>query len=103
MKTRRGFGAVAMCVSAVALAGCAQTPLGPTVQVMPGRGKTFEAFQYDAAACQQYSAQAVAGQADAANNRAVGAAVLGTVLAACRSEVASVFACLGQSCVAGWR
>ncbi len=25
------------------------------------------------------------------------------VLAACRSEVASVFACLGQSCVAGWR
>ncbi len=24
-------------------------------------------------------------------------------LAACRSEVASVFACLGQSCVAGWR
>ena len=82
MKTRRGFGAVAMCVSAVALAGCAQTPLGPTVQVMPGRGKTFEAFQYDAAACQQYSAQAVAGQADAANNRAVGAAVLGTVLGA---------------------
>ena len=24
-------------------------------------------------------------------------------LAACRSEVASVFACLGQSCVVGWR
>jgi len=24
-------------------------------------------------------------------------------LAACRSEAASVFACLGQSCVAGWR
>jgi len=27
----------------------------------------------------------------------------GHLLAACRSEVASVFACLGQSCVAGWR
>ncbi len=26
-----------------------------------------------------------------------------SALAACRSEVASVFACLGQSCVAGWR
>ncbi len=82
MRIRHRFGTVAISVSAVALAGCAQTPLGPTVQVMPGRGKTFEAFRYDAAACQQYSAQAVAGQADVANNRAVGAAVLGTGLGA---------------------
>ena len=82
MSVMRRFSTVVMGVSAVALAGCAQTPLGPTVQVLPGRGKTFEAFQYDAAVCQQYSAQSVAGQADAANNRAVGAAVLGTVLGA---------------------
>jgi len=33
------------------LAGCAQTPLGPTVQVMPGPGKTFETFQNDQALC----------------------------------------------------
>ncbi len=26
----------------------------------------------------------------------------GTALAACRSEIASDFACLGQSCIAGW-
>jgi hypothetical protein len=34
------------CVAAM-LAGCAATPMGPTVQVMPGPGKSFDAFQAD--------------------------------------------------------
>ncbi len=62
------------------LSGCAQTPLGPTVQVMPGPGKSFEVFTYDQAGCKQYAEGAVAGQAQNANNRAVGAAALTTVL-----------------------
>jgi hypothetical protein len=64
------------------LAGCAQTPMGPTIQVMPGPGKSFEAFQYDQVSCKQFAEQAVAGQAQNANNRAVGAAALTTVLGA---------------------
>lgn len=64
------------------LAGCAQTPLGPTVPVMPGPGKSFETFQYDQAGCKQFAESAVAGQAQNANTRAVGAAALGTVLGA---------------------
>jgi uncharacterized protein YcfJ len=64
------------------LSGCAQTPLGPTVQVMPGPGKSFEAFNYDQAGCKQFAEGAVAGQAQNANNRAVGAAAIGTVLGA---------------------
>ena len=64
------------------MAGCAQTPMGPTVQVMPGPGKSFEAFNYDNASCRQYAQQAVAGQAQNANTRAVGAAAIGTVLGA---------------------
>jgi hypothetical protein len=64
------------------LAGCAQTPLGPTVQVMPGPGKSFDAFQYDQAGCRQFADASVAGQAQNANNRAVGAAAIGTVLGA---------------------
>ena len=64
------------------LAACAQAPMGPMVQVLPGRGKPFEAFQYDAAGCQQYAQGQVAGQAERANNRALGGAVLGTVLGA---------------------
>lgn len=64
------------------LAGCAQTPMGPTVQVMPGPGKPFEAFQYDQASCKQFAEQSVSGQAQNANTRAVGAAAIGTVLGA---------------------
>jgi hypothetical protein len=63
-------------------AGCAQTPMGPTVQVMPGPGKSFDAFQYDQASCKQFAEQSVAGQAQNANNRAVGGAALTTVLGA---------------------
>jgi hypothetical protein len=64
------------------LAGCAATPMGPTVQVMPGRGKAFETFQSDQAGCKSYAASQVSGQADAANQRAVGTALLTTVLGA---------------------
>ncbi len=62
------------------LAGCAQTPLGPTVQVMPGPGKSFEAFRADQANCKAFAADQVRGQADNANQRAVGAAALTTAL-----------------------
>jgi hypothetical protein len=71
-----------VAVLGLLLSGCAQTPLGPTVQVMPGPGKSFEAFTYDQAACKQYATDSVAGQAQNANTRAVGAAALTTVLGA---------------------
>lgn len=66
----------------VGIAACAQTPLGPMVQVVPGPRKSFETFQADGAGCQQYAQGAVAGQAELANNRAIGGAVLSTVLGA---------------------
>ena len=64
------------------LAGCATTPMGPTVQVMPGRSKSFDAFQTDQLVCKNFAEQQVQGQAEAANQRAVGGAVLTTVLGA---------------------
>jgi hypothetical protein len=73
---------VASACLAVMLAGCAQTPMGPTVQVMPGPGKSFDMFQADQANCKGYAASQVQGQADAANQQAVGTGVLGTVLGA---------------------
>lgn len=72
---------ISACV-AVTLAGCAQTPMGPTAQVMPGPGKSFEAFQADNAACKTFAAGQVQGQAENANQRAVGAAALTTLLGA---------------------
>src|SRR4030095_1452302 len=47
---------------AAMLGGCATVPTGPAVTVMPGTGKTFEAFQQDQAACQQYAQAAIGGQ-----------------------------------------
>jgi Putative peptidoglycan binding domain len=64
------------------LLGCATTPMGPTVAVMPGPGKSFEAFQSDNALCKSFAGDQVKGQADAANQRAVGTALLTTVLGA---------------------
>lgn len=64
------------------LAACAQTPLGPTVAVMPAPGKPFDVFQSDQLLCKQYAEGQVAGQAEDANMRAVGAAALTTALGA---------------------
>ncbi len=77
-----GGGISGVVAFGLLLSGCAQTPLGPTVQVMPGPGKSFDAFQFDQAGCRQFAEQSVAGQAQNANNRAVGAAALTTVLGA---------------------
>ncbi len=68
--------------AAMLLEGCAQTPMGPTAQVFPARGKPFEVFQQDQFVCKQYAESQVAGQAERANKTAIGGAVLGTVLGA---------------------
>ena len=66
--------------AAALLAGCAMRPLGPTVRVMPAPYKPFEVFQQDHYECEQFADQEIAGNAERANNRAVGAAVVGTAL-----------------------
>lgn len=64
------------------LEGCATTPLGPTVQVMPAKNKPFDVFAQEQAVCKQYATQQVSGQADAANERAVGTGIIATALGA---------------------
>ena len=39
--------------------GCATVPAGPSVSVLPGRGKTFAQFQDDDVACRQWARQEV--------------------------------------------
>jgi hypothetical protein len=43
----------------MAMVGCATMPNGPTVQAMPGHGKTFDQFQADNAACRQWAEQQI--------------------------------------------
>ncbi|WP_241911816.1 YMGG-like glycine zipper-containing protein [Telmatospirillum siberiense] len=66
----------------VLLAGCASTPRGPTIQVMPAPNKPFPVFQEDVAICKDYASQQIAGQSDSVNERALGGALLGTALGA---------------------
>lgn len=80
MKTYQSVAGV--IAASLLLGACAHEPMGPRVAVMPGQGKPFEVFQQDQAICQNYANNQVGGQARSANDRAVGAAVLGTVLGA---------------------
>ena len=47
--------ALSLFASALLLAACAETPMGPTVQVLPGRGKSFDAFRIDDANCRGFA------------------------------------------------
>ncbi len=73
-----------MIVAAIALAGCAAVPTGPTVTTLPGTGKSFEQFRFDEGACRGYALDSIGGQfpAQAANESAVGSAVVGTAIGA---------------------
>lgn len=64
------------------LDACVQKPMGPSVAVMPPPNKPFPVFQQDDVACRQFADQSVSGQAEAANNQAIGTAAIGTVLGA---------------------
>ena len=67
------------------LGGCVEAPLGPSVAVMPGPNKPFDAFQTDQAVCRQFAEQQVGG-AQAANqtgtNQTLVGAGVGTLVGA---------------------
>ena len=79
------------------LAACVTVPSGPTVMVLPGTGKSFEAFQADNYTCQQYAQGAVgAGNPQqAANNAAAANAVVGSLIGAAAG--AAIGAATGQA------
>jgi hypothetical protein len=64
------------------LDACVQKPMGPSVAVMPAPNKPYPVFQQDDGYCRQVADQSVAGQAESANNQAIGTAVIGTALGA---------------------
>jgi hypothetical protein len=82
----KSFRLTVLCGTAFALAACANTPMGPTVQVLPPQGKPFEQFQGEDYSCRQFATNQVQGQADAANTNGllygIGATALGAGLGA---------------------
>ncbi len=97
---KTNFAIVALGM-AVLLAGCVTPPMGPEIPVMPGPNKSFSEFQQDQAACENYASNQVAGGAEAANNRAVGAAVVGTALGAAVGAAAGGGRAVGTGAAVG--
>src|SRR3989442_8723619 len=65
------------------LGACATVPLGPSVMVLPGTGKTFDQFQADDAVCRQWaSVQTGTTPQRAAGSSTAKGAALGTLLGA---------------------
>src|SRR3989454_12508063 len=65
------------------LGACATVPLGPSVIVLPGTGKTFDQFQADDAVCRQWaSVQTGTTPQQAAGSSTAKGAALGTLLGA---------------------
>jgi hypothetical protein len=66
------------------LGGCATIPSGPSVMVLPGSGKSFDAFRVDDMDCRQFAHQQIGGAYpnQAQVDSGVASAALGTVIGA---------------------
>ena len=62
------------------LAGCASVPAGPNVMVLPGSGKSFEAFRFDDHECRQYAQSQSGTPNDAAVDSGVASAAVGAAV-----------------------
>ncbi|OPY68550.1 MAG: hypothetical protein A4E57_01730 [Syntrophorhabdaceae bacterium PtaU1.Bin034] len=72
-----------LLLAALVLGACASTPTGPSVRVLPGPGKTFEAFQTDDMVCRQWAQQQIgASPGRTADKTTAGGAALGTGIGA---------------------
>jgi hypothetical protein len=79
---RIGPGLPVALVVALLATGCASVPTGPSVMVMPGTGKSFEAFQVDDAVCRQWAAEQSGSPGKASAQSTVSGAAIGTVVGA---------------------
>jgi hypothetical protein len=70
--------------AAVLLAACATVPSGPSMLVLPGSTKSFEAFRADDGVCRQFANEQIGGKtpSQAATSAGVGGAVVGTAVGA---------------------
>lgn len=67
-------------IVAIGLGGCAAVPAGPTVMVLPGRGRTLEQFQGDDLSCRRWAAQRVGAAAAVSEQTTPASAAVGTAV-----------------------
>ena len=72
-----------LTLAAAVLSGCATMPTGPSVMVLPGTNKSFEAFQADDAVCRQWANQQTGAESkNSANETLASGAGIGTLAGA---------------------
>ncbi len=72
----------AVALASVLLAGCATTPMGPTVPVLPPAGKSLADFDRDEDVCTRYADDRVAGRVQEANDDQLRRGIIGTAIGA---------------------
>lgn len=87
-------------LGALALAGCASTPSGPSVMVLPGSNKSFEQFRADDFECRQFAHFQSGGQTpdQAGSSAGVNTAAVGAVVGA---AAGAAIGRSGEAAVAG--
>ena len=86
---------IAVLIAALALGGCAiAPPSGPSVMALPAEGKSFEQFQADDAACQQYASDRIGNGTpqQAANESGAASAAIGATVGAAAGALIGVAA-----------
>ncbi len=74
---------ITLLLAVLAAGGCATIPPGPSVMVMPGQGKSFEAFQADDGTCREWAQNQAGWQAnETVNQNLAGGAAAGGLLGA---------------------
>ncbi|GAN61124.1 hypothetical protein ACI01nite_09820 [Acetobacter cibinongensis] len=74
--------ASAFLLPALLLTACAETPMGPSVMVLPSQGKSYATFSQEQNFCRSQAATAVSGQAERQNHRAILGGLATTALGA---------------------
>lgn len=74
--------ASAFLLPALLLAACAETPMGPSVMVLPQQGKPYNVFAQEQNFCRSQAEMAVSGQAERQNHRALLGGLATTALGA---------------------
>jgi hypothetical protein len=100
MKLKSAVGILSVVMM---LSGCATIPPGPSVMVLPGNGKTFDAFQADDSVCRQWAQNQTGWNANQTvnENLAAGSIVGGALGAAAGALIGSASGNLGAGAAIG--
>src|SRR5438105_13091505 len=102
MRTSTRLALAGVLCGTALLSACVTVPSGPSVMVLPGTNKSFDEFQADGFACNQYAQQMTGNAVQAAADAATANSLAGTVIgAAAGAAIVSVTGRAGPAAAIG--